>query len=75
MSNEKSMADVIQELAHMGLEFRVQKDNTKKLGLYVGEPDADGISMNQGTMMYLGMLPSDKFFVGMLRGQLVVREL
>lgn len=71
-----AMAEVMRDLANLGCEFSVGKDTGgDKLALSAGEARAGGVTLNQAGMQYLGELPNDRFFTGILQGQLVVREL
>jgi len=76
MANVKTdAATVITDLTALADGFLVTRDAGNRTVLSWGEANADGVSLTQAAMKYLGGLPSEKFFVGILKGQLVVREL
>jgi hypothetical protein len=70
-----TMKDVIVDFASLGAVFEVQKEQNDKLILSAGNTDVDGITLHHGAIEFLGRLDPQYFFVGILKGQLVVREL
>lgn len=70
-----TIKDVITDFASMGGVFEVQAEQNGKLVLSAGNIDADGITLNHAAIEFLGRLDPQYFFVGILKGQMVVREL
>lgn len=69
------MSTVMAELAMLGVTFHAETEGTSDKKRIVLSAEGRQINLTQGAMKYLGELDSSRYFVGLLHGVLVVREL